>query len=286
AKFLTTYSDRLRADVVVLADSTNWTVDVPALTTTLRGGANLAVEVRTLDHGVHSGMYGGAAPDALTVLCRLLATLHDERGDVAVAGLTRGPAPDLDLTDEQFRADAGVLDGVELIGTGTVTERLWAGPAISITAVDAPRVAAAANVLLPTARAMVSLRVAPGDDATRAAGVLADHLQAHAPWGAQVSILKSSAMPGYPGGTGGRAYDAAHWAFAEAWGRPAVDMGVGGTIPFIAAFAEVMPDAEILVTGVEDPDTRAHGANESLHLAMFERACVAEVLLLERLAAP
>ncbi|MDP9240911.1 MAG: dipeptidase [Actinomycetota bacterium] len=286
ATFLYTYSERLRADVVVLADSTNWTVDVPALTTTLRGGVNLAVEVATLDHGVHSGMYGGVAPDALTALCRLLATLHDEQGNVAVAGLARGPAPDLDLSDEQFRADAGMLDGVEFIGTGRITERLWSGPAISVTAVDAPPVAAAANVLLPTARAMVSLRVAPGDDAGRAGKALAEHLKSHAPWGAQVTVSAKSAMPGYPGHTGGRAYDAAHWAFGEAWGTPAVDMGVGGTIPFIAAFAEVMPDAEILVTGVEDPDTRAHGANESLHLAMFERACVAEVLLLERLAAP
>ncbi|MEP6697110.1 MAG: dipeptidase [Pseudonocardiales bacterium] len=282
--FLTAYRDRLRADVVVLADSTNWTVDIPALTTTLRGGVNLAVEVRTLDHGVHSGMYGGAAPDALTALCRLLATLHDERGDVAVAGLARDPVPDLDLTDEQFRADAGVLDGVVLIGSRSLTARLWAGPSISITAVDAPPVARAANVLLPSARAMVSLRVAPGDDANRAAAVLAEHLQSHAPWGAQVTVKAASAMPGYPGRTGGRAYDAAHAAFAEAWGRPAVDMGVGGTIPFIAAFVKVMPEAEILVTGVEDPDSRAHGANESLHLAMFERACVGEVLLLDLLS--
>jgi acetylornithine deacetylase/succinyl-diaminopimelate desuccinylase-like protein len=285
AEFLSTHSARLRADVVVLADSTNWTVDVPALTTTLRGGVNMAVEVRTLDHGVHSGMYGGAAPDALTALCRLLATLHDDCGEVAVAGLARGPAPDLELTEERFRADAGVLDGVQLIGSGPLTGRLWAGPAISVTAVDAPPVAGAANVLLPVARAMVSLRVAPGDDAKQAGAALAEHLRSHAPWGAKVTIASESAMPGYPGATGGRAYDAAHAAFAEAWGTPAVDMGVGGTIPFIAAFAEVMPDAEILVTGVEDPDTRAHGANESLHLTMFERACLAEALLLARLGA-
>ncbi len=283
ADFLSTHRERLRADVVVLADSSNWTVDVPALTTTLRGGVNLVVEVRTLDHGVHSGMYGGAVPDALTALCRLLATLHDDDGDVVVDGLTRGSAQDLDLTEGELRADAGLLDGVRLIGRGPLTARLWAGPAISITAIDAPAVADAANVLLPVARAVVSLRVAPGDDAVRAGTTLAEHLRTHAPWGAQVSIRSRPAMPGYPGSTGGRAYAAAHWAFAEAWGVAAVDMGVGGTIPFIAAFVEMMPEAEILVTGVEDPDTRAHGSNESLHLAMFERACLAEVLLLHRL---
>lgn len=283
--FLETFRDRLRADVMVLADSTNWTVDVPALTTSLRGAVGVTVEVRTLDHAVHSGMYGGPVPDALTALCRLIATLHDELGDVAVKGLASGTAAAIDLPEAQLRADSGMLDGAQLIGTGGITERLWAKPSISVLGIEAPTIDGAANALIPVARAKLGLRVAPGDDTERAAAALVAHLQSHAPWGARVT-----AAPGRPGApftarTDGRAYDAAHAAFAEAWGRPAVDIGVGGTIPFIAAFAEVFPDAEILVTGVEDPDTRAHGANESLHLAMFERACLAEALLLMRLAA-
>src|SRR5580658_8878100 len=165
--FLDAYADRLKADVVVFADAVNWTADVPSLTTTLRGGSSVVVEVRTLEHGVHSGLYGGPVPDALTALCRMLATLHDERGDVAVPGLFRGHADPLDLTEAQLRADAGVLEGVQLTGTGGLTERLWAGPAIAVIGLDAPSVDAASNTLIPSARAKVSMRIAPGDDAAR-----------------------------------------------------------------------------------------------------------------------
>jgi len=283
-EFLAAYAGRLRADVVVFADAANWTTDVPALTTTLRGGANVVVTVRTLHHGVHSGQYGGPVPDALTALCRMLASLHDERGDVAVPGLVRGTADPLDLTEAQLRADAGLLDGVRLTGTGGLTERLWARPAIAVIGLDAPPVDGASNTVIPAARAKVSLRVAPGDDPARAREALAAHLRAHAPWGVQVTVQAGGAAAPYAAHTGGPAYAAMHSALAEAWGRPAADIGAGGSIPFVTAYAQIVPAAQILVTGVEDPDTRAHGANESLHLATFERACLAETLLLRNLA--
>ena len=283
-EFLAAYAGRLRADVVVFADAANWTTDVPALTTTLRGGANVVVTVRTLHHGVHSGQYGGPVPDALTALCRMLASLHDERGDVAVPGLVRGTADPLDLTEAQLRADAGLLDGVRLTGTGGLTERLWARPAIAVIGLDAPPVDGASNTVIPAARAKVSLRVAPGDDPARAREALAAHLRAHAPWGVQVTVRAGGAAAPYAAHTGGPAYAAMHSALAEAWGRPAADIGAGGSIPFVTAYAQIVPAAQILVTGVEDPDTRAHGANESLHLATFERACLAETLLLRNLA--
>jgi cysteinylglycine-S-conjugate dipeptidase len=281
--FLHKYQDELKADAVVFADSSNWTVDVPALTTSLRGAAPVTVEVRALEHAVHSGLYGGPVPDALTALCRLLATLHDGAGDVAVAGLARGTADPLDLTEAQLRADAAVLDGVQLIGTGGLTDRLWGRPAVTVIGIDAPSVAAASNTLIPAARAKVSLRVAPGDDVTRASDALAAHLKAHAPWGVQVTVQQAATAAPYTAPTGGTAYRAAQWALAEAWGTPAADVGGGGSIPFVTGYAELNPDAEILITGVEDPDTRAHGANESLHLATFGRACLAEALLLHRL---
>ncbi len=281
--FLRKYQDLLRADVVVFADAANWTVDVPALTTSLRGAAPVTVEVRALEHAVHSGLYGGPVPDALTALCRMLATLHDEQGDVAVAGLARGTADPLDLTETQLRTDAAVLGGVQLIGTGGLTDRLWARPSVTVIGIDAPSVAAASNTLLPAARAKVSLRVAPGDDATRASAALATHLKAHAPWGVHVTVQQAATAAPYTVPTGGAAYQAARWALAEAWGTPAADIGGGGSIPFVTGYAELTPDAEILITGVEDPDTRAHGANESLHLGTFERACLAETLLLHRL---
>src|SRR5215472_3885615 len=281
--FLAQHAGRIRADVAVIADSANWSADVPALTTSLRGGANVAVTVQALRHGVHSGMYGGPVPDALTALCRLLATLHDERGDVAVAGLADGPAGPVDLAEADLRADAGVLDGVRLIGTGSLTQRLWARPAIAVIGIDAPAVDAATNTLIPAARAKVSLRIAPGDDAQRARAALAAHLASHAPWGVRVTVEPGRAIAPYSVPAGGRAYRAAHAALAEAWGVPAVDTGVGGSIPFVTAYAALVPDAEILITGVEDPDTRAHSANESLHLGLFERACLAEALLLRNI---
>jgi cysteinylglycine-S-conjugate dipeptidase len=281
--FLDTFKDRLAADVVVFADAVNWTADVPSLTTSLRGGATITVGLRTLDHAVHSGLFGGPVPDALTALCRLLATLHDEHGDVAVAGLTRGTADPVDLTEATLRADAGMLDGVRLIGTGGLTDRLWAAPSITVIALDAPSLANASNTLQPAARAKVSLRVAPGDDADRAAEAVKAHLRAHAPWGAHVTVTSGHTAAPFTVRTGGRAYQAARQALTEAWGSPALDIGVGGSIPFVTAYAERFPDAEILITGVEEPDARAHGANESLHLPTFQRACLAEALLLRAL---
>jgi acetylornithine deacetylase/succinyl-diaminopimelate desuccinylase-like protein len=281
---LAEHREQLSADVLVLADSTNWRVGVPALTTSLRGGVRIVVEVRTLRHAVHSGVYGGPTPDALTALVRLLATCHDAEGNVAVPGLGRGAADPLDLTEEEFRADAGVLDGVALIGSGSLTSRLWKGPALSVVAIDAPRVDDAAMLLVPSARATLGLRVAPGDDPAAARDALVAHLHQHAPWGAEVTVAAGNPVAPYTATTSGAAYGAARSAYADAFGRPAVEIGVGGSIAFVKAFADAFPEAEVLITGVEDPDTRAHGTNESLHLADFHSACLAEALLLERLA--
>ena len=283
-EILRRHRDRLAADVLVLADSNNWKIGVPALTTSLRGLVEAVVEVRTLDHAVHSGMYGGAVMDALTALTRLLGCLHDDNGDVAIPGLHESVAADLDLTEEQLRADAGVLDGVELVGTGSVTSRLWTKPAVTVIGIDAPSTAKASNTLVPMARAKVSLRVPPGQDAVAAYEALAAHLRANAPWGARVDVVLKEAGSAFQAQAQGPAYDAARAAFTDAWGTRPVDMGIGGSIPFIAEFAEIYPDAAILVTGVEDPDTRAHGADESLHLGEFAKVCLAEAVLLERLA--
>ena len=282
---LAEHRERLAADVLVLADSTNWRVGVPALTTSLRGGVNLVVEVRTLRHALHSGVYGGPTPDALMALSRLLASCHTDAGDVAVEGLGRGTADALDLTEEQFRADAGVLEGVVLVGTGSLTSRLWRAPALSIVAIDAPAVDDAGLLLVPWARARLALRIAPGDDPVAASEALAAHLHAHAPWGAEVTVSAGRPVAPYAADTTGPAYTAARSAYAEAFGEPVVEIGVGGSISFVAPFADAFPDAEILITGVEDPDTRAHGPNESLHLADFSSVCLAEALLLERLGA-
>jgi acetylornithine deacetylase/succinyl-diaminopimelate desuccinylase-like protein len=284
--FLGEHQDLLEADVIVIADSGNWDIGEPALTTSLRGLVDCLVEVRTLDHGVHSGMWGGVVPDAVTTLARLLATLHDDQGNVAVAGLHAGPAADVDYPLDRIRAESGIADGVELIGSGSVVERLWTKPAISVIGFDATRTADASNTLIPSAKAKISVRVAPGDSAKQAMDRLREHLEQHVPWGAQLTFTPGEIGEPTAIDATGPAYDAARAAFREAWdGTEPVDMGVGGSIPFIAAFNAAFPDAAVLVTGVEDPDTRAHGANEGLHLAEFARVCLAEALLLGKLAA-
>ncbi len=281
--FLAAHRDRLAADVIVVADSSNWKVGVPALTTSLRGLVDGTVEVATLDHAVHSGMYGGPVPDATTALLTLLAALWDDDGAVAVPGLVSGEAADLGYAEEDFRRDAGVLDGVELLGSGSLESRLWTRPSITVVGIDVPSVATASNTLQPRARAKFSLRVAPGQDPAAAFEALRAHLEASAPWGARVTVTLGEAGQPFAGDVDGPVYDAARRALEEAWGTAPVHVGVGGSIPFIAELGAVYPDATVLVTGVEDPDTRAHGADESLHLAEFARACLAETLLLAAL---
>jgi acetylornithine deacetylase/succinyl-diaminopimelate desuccinylase-like protein len=285
ATILDKHGDRLAADAIVLADSGNWQIGTPALTTTLRGGVRVIVRVQTLDHSVHSGMYGGAAPDAVTALVRLLATLHDDAGNVAVEGLDEGVAADLDYDEALFREESGLLDGVSLIGTGSILTRLWNKPSITTIGMDVTSVEKASNTLAAKAAAKVSMRIAPSQDPQAAFEALKRHLESHAPWGARVTVTLEELGSGFAADANGPIYDEARRAFADAWGTEPVDMGVGGSIPFISDFAARFPDAAILVTGVEDPDTRAHGANESLHLGEFERVCVAEALLLARLGA-
>ncbi len=278
------HQSRLHADVIVIADSGNWDIGVPALTTSLRGLVRADIEVRTLTHAVHSGMWGGLVPDALITLSRLIASLHDDAGNVAVAGLHSGPAADVEYPEDRLRAESGAAPGIEWIGDGSVVERLWTRPSLSITGLDAPKVDGASNTLVPTARAKISMRIAPGDTTENGIARLRHHLEERVPWGAELTFTVVDTGEATQIDATGPAYDAARAAFTEAWdGTEPVDMGVGGSIPFIAEFLEAFPQASVLVTGVEDPDTRAHGANEGLHLAEFERVVLAEALLLRNL---
>ena len=280
---LAAHQDLLAADVIVIADSMNWTTEVPSLTVSLRGLADCIVEVATLDHGLHSGMWGGVVPDALSVLVRLLASLHDDDGNVAVEGLHEGSAADVEYSDDQVREETGMLDGVTQIGTGSVANRLWAKPAITVIGLDTTPIEKSSNTLIPSARAKVSMRVAPGGDARRHLEALTRHLEQNAPWGAKVTVTPGDLGQPYAIDATGPVYDAARAAFRQAWGTDPVDMGVGGSIPFIAEFAAAFPEAKILVTGVEDPATQAHSVDESLDLGVLERAATSEALLLEAL---
>lgn len=283
--FLRENRELLEADAIVVADSNNWDVDTPALTVALRGNVTFRLTVSTLAHASHSGMFGGAVPDAMLATIRLLATLHDEDGAVAVAGLASADLDTPPYDEAQLRAETGLLDGVAPIGRGSILSRIWAQPSITVTGIDAPTVANASNTLIPRVAVRVSARIAPGQDAEAALAALRAHLLAHAPFGAHVELDDIDTGQPFLVDTTGWAVAEAKAAMAEAWGADPIDIGVGGSIPFIAELVEEFPRAQILVTGVEDPDSRAHSPNESLHLGVFRRAVLAEAALLARLHA-
>lgn len=282
---LAQHHDALRADAYVIADANNWKVGVPAFTTRLRGMARLSLKLATLDHALHSGQFGGAAPDALTAMIKLLATLHDDHGSVAVDGIVGGESLGLDYPADRLSDEAGLLPGVELIGVGPVADRIWTEPSITVIGMDVTSVANASNTLVPTVRARLSLRVAPGCDTQRQAEALQAHLISHTPWGAHVEVHIDEVGDPAIIPTGGPFYEAATAAASEAYGVDPVEAGIGGSIPLVAQLQAAYPGADILLTAVGDPDSRMHGIDESLQLDDFAKACLTEVLLLAKLAA-
>lgn len=272
-----------RPDVVVVADSGNWRVGVPALTTSLRGFASATLEVRVLEHSLHTGTFGGPVLDALAALSHLVASLYAADGSVAVPGLVGWDEGRPELSEEDYRLDAGVLPGVQLAGSGSIASRLWTKPALSVIGIDAPPVALSADAIVPSARARFSLRLAPGDDPAQALAAVRAHLEANVPLGAHVTVTPGAATRAFAGDAASAPARSMLRAMKEAWGVDPVLMGVGGSIPAAAELAARFPSAQVLITGVEDPDSRAHGADESIDLADFHRAVLAEALLLASL---
>lgn len=282
-QFLEDNADALQADAIIVADSTNWDSDTPALTVSLRGNARFTLDVRTLEHASHSGMYGGSVPDAMMASVKLLSTMWNDDGSVAVPGLTTYEADTPEFSEESLRSDAGVLDGVSPIGDGSILGRIWNKPSITITGVDFTSVENASNTLLPTARWVISARIAPGQDPEAAFDAVKAHLEAHAPFGAQLEFSDVDLGSGFLVDTSGEMVQKVRQAMTDAYGVSPVDMGVGGSIPFIADLVQRYPGAEILVTGVEDPISRAHSPNESLHIGTFENSITMEALFIASL---
>ncbi|MCX4093399.1 dipeptidase [Nocardia sp. alder85J] len=284
-QFVPRNADLLRADALVIADAGNFAVGVPTFTQTLRGTVNVLVTIETLSGPLHSGMFGGAAPDAVSALIRLLATLHDERGNTTVDGLPGGQIWEgVQYPPAQFRADAGVLAEVELFGDGTIADMLWARPALTVLGIDVPPVVGSAAALQPRARARLNLRIPPGLDPDRALRALTAHLEAHTPWRARLTVETEAVGAPFRSGTGGPARAAMEAALATAYGRPATTQGQGGSIPLCNVFAETYPDAEIMLIGVEEPACLIHAPNESVDPAEIERIALAEALFLDTYA--
>lgn len=283
ANFLHENRDLLAADAIIVADSGNWDLETPAITVALRGAVAFNLRIDTLAHASHSGMYGGAVPDAMMAAIRMLDSMWHDDGSVAVDGLRSADLETPPYDEAQLRAEAGLLEGVTPIGNGTLLSRIWAQPSITVTGIDAPDVANASNTLVPGVRVRVSARIAPGQDAGEAFDAIRGHLEANAPFGARLTFEDVDRGQPFLVDTSGWAVTETRAAMAEAWGREPVEIGVGGSIPFIAELVDEFPEAQILVTGVEDPDSRAHSPNESLHLGVFKRALLAEALFLARL---
>ncbi len=267
------------ADVIVIADGGNEQVGVPVLEVSTRGGVVVDVEVSTLRQPVHSGIFGGGAPDALLALVRMLSTLHDDNGDVAVAGLTAGEWSGGETDAELFRQAAGVLPGAGLVGSGRLASRLWSRPAINVIGLDAAPIAGAVNALAPRARAIVSMRIPPGVDAAEQRRLLVERLESVVPWGAQATITGDAAWPGWTTATDGPALTAARQVMADVYGAPTGLIGSGGSIPLLTTLQQLNPDAEFVLWGAEDgAQANIHSADESVDLGQLGRAALAETL--------
>lgn len=284
--FVRTHPGLFDCDAFIVADHGNLEAGRPQLCMTLRGETACDVTVRTLELPVHSGSFGGPAPDALVALMRMLATLHEEHGDPAVSGLQSGQWKGTEFPEQAFRRTSGMLAGVDLIGSGSIGSRLWSKPAINIIGIDAPTVAGSSNVLIPTARARISMRVSPGADASIEVGLLINHLHSVSPWHVQVEIENIGAANGFICPTGGPIYEAARKAMEMAFGIPAGEAGAGGSIPLLHALKETVPDAEFIIWGCADTaSSRVHGPDESVAIDELERMIVAQALLLIELGA-
>ncbi|WP_084127442.1 M20/M25/M40 family metallo-hydrolase [Demequina sp. NBRC 110054] len=284
-EFVETHPELFECDLFVICDMGNIRVGDPVMTTALRGDVACVVKVSTLEHPLHSGVFGGAAPDAMMALARLLTTLQDDAGNVAVEGVTGGSWSGADLTEDDFRAMADMLPGVSLAGTGTVADRLWAKPSINAIGIDTTSIADSSNVIHPEASAKVSMRIVPGSDPKEELAALVAHLETHAPWGAKVEVTPMKAAPPYRVKTDGAGYAAARDAMAEAFGKPCDEAGSGGSIPLLQTLEDASPGAEFVLWGPEDTaQARIHASDESVDPKEIERMIVAQVLLLQKLA--
>ena len=283
--FVDAHPELFDCDLFVVCDMGNLRVGEPVLTTALRGDVACIATVRTLEHPLHSGLFGGAAPDAMMALARLLTTLVDDEGNVAVPGVTTGEWDGAEFSPEDLRSSADLLEGVDIVGSGPVASRLWAKPSINAIGVDMTSIAGSSNVLIPEARAKISMRIVPGSEPTTELDALVSHLESQVSWGAQVDVERTKAAPGFRCKTDGPGYAAARWALEEAYAKPVGDAGSGGSIPLLRKLQGAAPRAEFILWGPEDvAAARIHASDESVDPSEIEKMIIAQALLIQRLA--
>ncbi|AZQ70513.1 dipeptidase [Streptomyces luteoverticillatus] len=285
-RYAEAHPELLTADTIVIGDAGNFRLGLPTVTATLRGMTLVQVQVDTLEGNLHSGMFGGAAPDALAALIRVLDSLRAEDGSTTVAGLeAQGTWQGLQYPEADFRQDAKVLDGVGLIGDGTVADRLWARPAVTVLGIDCPPVVGATPSVHASARALISLRVPPGMDAATATKLLRAHLEQTTPWNARVTTEQVGQGQPFQANTDSPAYASMAEAMRVAYpGEEMQTAGMGGSIPLCNTLATLYPDAEILLIGLSEPEAQIHAVNESVSPEELERLSLAEAVFLTKYA--
>ena len=281
SELLGRYTELLRADGIVVADATHWDLGEPAITTSLRGVIDCEIHVETLNLGRHSGEYGGAIPDALMVLARIIESLHNDDGSVAVQNLDSSQTNDIHITESDLLAKAGAVSSLKLIGLGDVLSRIWTQPAISVLAIDAPTINEAINLIVPKAAAKISMRIPPGQDPVNAMLALRSHILESVPWGAQVEIVEGTISSPFKSGSSGKLTEAFQEGIEFAWGKPPREIGLGGSIPLVAEITKLFPQMDIVITGVGDPESRIHGPDESQDLLELRRNIIAETRALK-----
>jgi acetylornithine deacetylase/succinyl-diaminopimelate desuccinylase-like protein len=273
-----------RADAIIVADAGSIRAAQPSLTVSLRGDARITVEVRTLASNKHSGQYGGAAPDALLAVLCALASLYDENGDVAVEGLRREEWSGESYSDEEFRRLAEIEPGMPIVGTGSIGSRIWTGGSITVLGIDAPAVEGAAAAVQSHARASLNVRVHPEQPATEAQTAVMRHLEAQKPFGVPLEVTAGATGDGFRARSTGIAWEAMASAMEQAWGRPPVEIAMGGAIPLVKAMSDGVPEAAIFVFGACDSFANIHGPNERLLVDEWEMAVAAEALFFQEYA--
>jgi cysteinylglycine-S-conjugate dipeptidase len=283
--FVPENADLLRADTILVCDTGNAAVGIPTLTTTLRGMTSVDVRLEALGSAMHSGMFGGPAPDAVLGLIQMLATLHDEHGNTTIDGLDNTQKwTGVEYPEQQFREDATVLDGVELMGDGSVSDMLWSRPSATVLGIDVPPVIGSSSAVQADVAARISLRLPPGMTGQQAQDALVAHLQARVPWRMRCTIERVAVGDPFVGSLSGPGYESLKAAMEEAFGHEEATEGQGGSIPLCNVLAETYPDAEIFLMGVEEPKCLIHAPNESVDPAEIEHLALAEALFLERYA--
>lgn len=289
--------NRLRSDIVVIPDSMNWEQGEPALTSSLRGVVSVVIEVRALRRSVHSGIWGGATPDPLIALCRVLSSLVDQHGSLVTSIIPQKRGAEqtnnarrehLSAADEnELRNRVGLHPGVDFIGDPEISllDRLWEGPSVTVIGIDAPRVVGASNSIQPIGRARISLRLPPDEDPQTVRQRLQEHIKEHVPWGLECTVSPFSAERGWRAPSDSPTVAAAFSSLEKGYGRPATAIGMGGSVPAVAMLRRAFGDVEFLLTGIEDHKSHTHGIDESLNLDDWRNACIAESLLFSELAA-